>query len=100
MAEAPVVKRKALKIFYQPMHERNIHNVKMLVSTVLPVTYADSLFKRLLTYPQEFCKLGGLPQQRVPQFLSSRRILELMIALPRLPPTPDLPGLHEMCSFL
>jgi len=54
MAEAPVVKRKALKIFYQPMHERNIHNVKMLVSIVLPVTYADSLFKRLLTYPQEF----------------------------------------------
>jgi hypothetical protein len=71
MAEAPLVKRKALKIVYQPMHERNIHNVKMLVSTVLPVTYADSLFKRLLTYPQEFCKLGGLPRQQVPESLTS-----------------------------
>jgi hypothetical protein len=57
-------KKRKLKIFYQPMHERNIHNVKLLISTVLPVTYEDSLFKRFLTYPEDFCKLGAFLARR------------------------------------
>ena len=50
--------KRALKVSYQSMHERNIHNVKLLVSTVIPVTYQDSLFKRILAFPPEYCKLG------------------------------------------
>ena len=61
---APGARKRALKIFYQGMHERNIHNVKLLISTVLPVTYNDSLFKKLLTHPAEFCKLGALQSAR------------------------------------
>ena len=56
--KAPAGRKRKLNIFYQPMHERNIHNVKLLVSTVLPVTYPESLFKKFLTFPEEFCQLG------------------------------------------
>lgn len=51
-------KKSSSKLFYTMMHERNIHNVKLLISTVLPVTYEDSLFKRFLGFPEEYCKLA------------------------------------------
>ena len=56
-----VAPRRPLKVFYQPVHERNIHNVKLLIATVLPVAYQESFFKNLLTVPEEFCKLGSCP---------------------------------------
>jgi len=43
------------RLFFQPVHDRNIHSVRLLVSTVLPVAYSDAFFKRLAA--------GGTPAE-------------------------------------
>lgn len=35
------------RIFFQPVHDRNVHCVQLLVNTVLPVAYSPDFFKKL-----------------------------------------------------
>ena len=50
----------APRLFYTPVHDKNINSVKLLVQTVLPVRYSDNFYKQLILSPPDFTKMGAL----------------------------------------
>ena len=57
-AEPRRQRRLADRLFYTPVHDRNINSVKLLVDTVLPVRYSPDFYKKLMLTPYDFTKMG------------------------------------------
>ena len=48
-----ISKSLASRLFFQPVHDRNVHCVRLLIETVLPVAYGDAFFRALPSSPPE-----------------------------------------------
>lgn len=59
MADAAPERKKPRNLFYTTVHERNIHSVRLLIDTVLPVRYSDEFYRELVRTPEDFTKMGA-----------------------------------------
>ncbi|RYG50034.1 hypothetical protein EON67_06025 [archaeon] len=53
-----VMSASPLPLFYTRLHPRNVGSLKLLVSSVLPVTYEESVYAMLMESPEEYTKMG------------------------------------------